>query len=275
MDGLSQYRAEIKAFPDFTREPQLTAELVEKMKAGDEMATRAVIQSTLKYVLRIVTFHCKKENSWPEFFDLLQEANYRISDRIKRYDPNRGSLKAFVWMCTNTAFSDYMNRSGTVVSSRYARRMAKYIQHARTHLTEQVGREPTDKELSEHLDIDEVRLRRLRNSLVRGFVDLDAPADDESRKVSDGVLSKTMSTPDRLLAAAQADELHKMAVECLGKREADLWRVYKEGNTEYFYDLYFQLTGKGKDAARKFISRRHQKIDRTHSKKNKALRFRR
>lgn len=260
MDVLSQYKAQIQAFPDFTREPQLTAELVEKMKANDKAAKTALFESTLKYVLRIATFHCQKEKSWPELFDLVQEANHRILRRIEAYDPKKGPLKAFVWMCTNTAFSDYMSRSGIVASSRYARRMEKHIQQARLRLTEQLGREPTEKELSEHLDIDEVRLRRLRNSAVRGFIDLDGPADEESRKVSDNLRSKATSTHERILTAAQADEIRKIAVECLGKRDADLWIAYKEGHTEYFYDLYFQLTGKGKVAARQFITRRTKKL---------------
>jgi DNA-directed RNA polymerase specialized sigma subunit len=261
MDVLSLYKSQIQDFPDFTREPQLIAELVKRMKARDEIAKDALIKSTLMYVLKIATFHCKKENSWAELIDLVQEANFRVSGRIAKFDPKKGSLKAFVWMCTNTAFYDYMSRNGTVISTRYARQMAKSIDHARSRLREQLSREPTDKELSEDLGISEVRLRKLTVSVVRGFVSLDGPATagEDAQSVGDTLVGKTVMDED-LLSAIQVKELHKIAVGLFGKSDADLWKTYKEGNTKEFYDHYFRRTGKSEVAARQFISRRTKKL---------------
>lgn len=85
MSTLSRYLNELDKYPPIPQEEEL--ELILKAKAGDRRAFEKVINSNLRFVVKVAKTY---ENNGIELEDLIAEGNHGMVKAFERFDTDRG-----------------------------------------------------------------------------------------------------------------------------------------------------------------------------------------
>ena len=129
-------------------------ELSQRIQKGDQLALHKLIISNVKFVISIANEY---RGLGIAFEDLVSEGIVGLLEAAYRFDGERG-LK-FISYAVH-----WIRQSMLFAISKYSRmvRLPLYVSHilnrsrkAQTHLKNQLGREPTIKELADYLDISE------------------------------------------------------------------------------------------------------------------------
>lgn len=141
--------------------PQEEVELAAKIAAGDEGARAKLIRSNLRLVVKIA--HDFKGLGLP-LLDLISEGNIGLMRAVEKFDPSKGAkLSSYAaWWIKQSMRRALANQARTIrIPVQSASKISK-IQAARTKLTEQLGREPTDKEIAKEVNLTERTVTGLR-----------------------------------------------------------------------------------------------------------------
>jgi RNA polymerase primary sigma factor len=101
-------------------------------------------------------------------------------------------------------------------------------------LQEELGREPTDEELADEMDMTATRVRQMRQAAIRP-ASLDAPiGDDDSNNFSDVVEDENATSPYENLEDKTVTDMLQDMVKHLDPREATIlrFRFGLDGGTE-------------------------------------------
>lgn len=203
--------------------PQEEIELAAKIKAGDEAARERMIKSNLRLVVKIARDY---EDFGLPLLDLINEGNMGLMKAVERFDPAKGAKFSTYssWWIKQSIKRALANQSKTIrLPVHMVDKIAK-MRRAITKLTEELGHEPTDEELSEEMGIKLRRVRQMRISAMRP-TSLDQPiGEDESNVMGDIVQD------DRAVNAYEDLEKKTMTamitdlVKHLDNREASILR---------------------------------------------------
>jgi RNA polymerase primary sigma factor len=186
LDSLALYLREIAPISLLTREEE--AALARRVRRGDPRARERMITANLRLVVKIARAY---EHYGLPLADLVSEGNIGLMEAVNRYDPRKGaklSVYASYWI--RQAIRRALEKKSRMVRlSTYAQEQLTQIRDAAVLLTERMGREPTDEELSESVEMPARRVRDLRQS-ERRPLSLDAlleegGADSFGEKVPD------------------------------------------------------------------------------------------
>lgn len=124
-------------------------ELAIKAKQGDQEATRKLIESNLRFVLRVA-----KEYSYTgiPLEDLIQEGNIGIIKAIERFDETKGFnfiSYAVWWIRQSIIQSAYDNGNSVRLPVNRINAINKVVRAVET-LSKEIGREPTPEEIVEY-----------------------------------------------------------------------------------------------------------------------------
>jgi len=158
-DTMKLYMQNIGQYPLVT--PTEEVELAAKIAAGDEMARAKLIRSNLRLVVKIA--HDFKGLGLP-LLDLISEGNIGLMRAVEKFDPSKGAkLSSYAaWWIKQSMRRALANQARTIrIPVQSASKISK-IQAARTKLTEQLGREPTDKEIAKEINLTERTVTGLR-----------------------------------------------------------------------------------------------------------------
>jgi RNA polymerase primary sigma factor len=177
-DTLTQYLGRIRGgkLLDAAEERELSR----RANAGDKRARRRLIESNLRLVISIAK---KYRGRGVLFEDLIQEGNAGLIRAVEKFDPtmgNRFSTYATWWIrqAVTRAIADQgrtVRLPAHVVDSLFR------LRRAEAQLSIELGREATDEELAERLDVKPEETRRLRRvSQPIGSVNARIGAEDGS-----------------------------------------------------------------------------------------------
>mmetsp|Transcript_43331 Transcript_43331/g.131831 ORF Transcript_43331/g.131831 Transcript_43331/m.131831 type:complete len:608 (-) Transcript_43331:605-2428(-) len=162
--------------------------------------------------------------------DLIQEGNLGLMEAAGRFEPERGfrfSTYASHWVRQRMlrSIADY---SRVIRLPAHVHSKLGTLRRARTDLTKDLGRPPTDSELASRLDlpVDKVRLYAASD---RNVLSLEAPAngashnlDDRRRALGDLIASNSPTPEEDALSQSLRRDIRAAVDGCLTDRERDV-----------------------------------------------------
>lgn len=153
--------------------PEQEVELAERIKMGDKAARTHMIKANLRLVVKIAQDY---SNYGVPLQDLISEGNIGLMKAVERFDPEKGGkLSTYAaWWIKQSIKRALANQSKTI---RLPVHMVDKISRTRkiaNSMAEELGREPTDEELSEELGISRTKLAMIKQASQKP-ASLDAP----------------------------------------------------------------------------------------------------
>jgi RNA polymerase primary sigma factor len=198
--------------------PQEEIELAARIKKGDQKARAWMIKANLRLVVKIARDY---SNLGLPLLDLISEGNVGLMKAVERFDPAKGGrLSTYgAWWIKQSIKRAMANQSKTIRLPVHLIDKIYKLNRAAHKMSEELGREPTDEELSEEIGISRTKLSQLKTVSIRP-ASLDAPiSDDDSTEFGEIVGDEDARTPFELFREKNMrDELSEL-LEGLGDRE--------------------------------------------------------
>ena len=172
--SLKLYLREISKTPLLTASEELA--LAERIKQGDPEARSHMIRANLRLVVKIAQDY---SNYGMPVTDLISEGNIGLMKAVERFDPDKGGkLSTYAaWWIKQSIKRALANQSKTIrLPVHMVDKIAK-MRRISTMLTEVMGREPTDEELSDEIGVPRRKLAMLRQASHRP-TSLDSPINE-------------------------------------------------------------------------------------------------
>ncbi len=179
-------------------------ELAEKIMAGDTEARDHMIRANLRLVVKIAKDY---SNYGLPLADLISEGNIGLMKAVEKYDPEKGGkLSTYAaWWIKQSIKRALSNQSKTVRLPVHMVDKIARLRKITLSVTEELGREPTDDELTEILGIPRKKLAMLKQASQRP-TSLDAPVGEEGSATYSETLGDSKAIDP--FAALTAKEMH-------------------------------------------------------------------
>jgi RNA polymerase primary sigma factor len=203
--------------------PQEEIELAARIKKGDKKAREQMIKANLRLVVKIAHDY---EGLGLPLLDLINEGNIGLMKAVERFDPAKGGKLSTYgsWWIKQSIKRALANQSKTIRLPVHLVDKISKMRRTAMKLQEVFGREPTDEELGEELNITAARVSQLRTAAIRP-ASLDAPiGDDDSNNFAEVVQDENAETPYEQLEEKTVTRMLTEMVKTLDDREATILR---------------------------------------------------
>jgi len=218
-NAIQLYLREIGQTPLLTPEEEIN--LAARVKRGDKRARARMIKANLRLVVKISHDY---ENLGLPLLDLISEGNIGLMKAVERFDPKKGAkLSTYAaWWIKQSIRRALSNQSKTIRLPVHVVDKMQKMNRLSLTLFEKLGREPTDAELADRLDITPARVAHLRTIGIRP-ASLDAAiGDDGENRFSDIIEDTEAMTPFELLKAKTMRKGIRQQLQHLSPGEAKI-----------------------------------------------------
>ena len=219
--NLQLYLQEIGKTPLLTVAEEI--KLARRIRKGDKAARDHMISANLRLVVKIAMDY--KDFGLP-LLDLISEGNIGLVKAVERFDPRKGGkLSTYAaWWIKQSIKRAIANQGKTIrVPVHLVDRIAK-MRRVSLKLLEELGREPTDKELADAMGMTRRRVTELWAASHRP-ASLDAPmGEDDDTTFAERVRDENMLTADNDVIQQQTHQMLLEFVTHLEKREETIIR---------------------------------------------------
>ncbi len=198
--GIKIYLREIGKTPLLT--PEEEVKLASRIKKGGPDGKNArdhMIRANLRLVVKIAQDYA---NYGLPLLDLISEGNIGLMKAVERFDPNKGGkLSTYAaWWIKQSIKRALANQSKTIRLPVHMVDKISKMRRVAMAMSEDLGREPTDDELSEEIGIDRAKLAQLKAASLRP-ASLDAPiSDDDTTEFGEIIGDERAQNPLEMLA---------------------------------------------------------------------------
>lgn len=210
-----------KYYKDICIAPLLTPDeervLARKAKAGDAHAKQRLIQSNLRFVIKMATAY---RNQGMSLDDLVQEGNLGLIEAVEKFDPERGNrLTTYASWWIRLALQRAVEQKTRPVKIPINKFEAiKRIRAFRNAFNLRHGREPLLEEIAEHLSVSMKVLDKIQ-SLDNSYVSMDSPPDEEHTAPSQQMPDTNIQDPGQTIQLEQMREKLGKAMDVLTSKE--------------------------------------------------------
>jgi RNA polymerase primary sigma factor len=222
-EALSIYLDEIGRYPLLTREHEVA--VARRIRGGDHHALESLVCANLRFVVIIAKQY---QHRGVALLDLIAEGNLGLLRAAERFDETRGVkfVSYAVWWIRQSILQTLADNGHAVRIPAAQAGAMRRIGYQASQLTQELGREPTQRELAEQLGLSEGEIAAAL-PITRAALSLDAPmADDRGAQLMDILPDDDGPPPDAAAASADlASTLHH-AMEILRGREKEVVTMY-------------------------------------------------
>ena len=196
--GIKIYLREIGQTPLLTREEEV--KLARRIKKGDQAARQHMIKANLRLVVKIAHDY---SNLGLPLLDLISEGNIGLMKAVERFDPKKGGkLSTYAaWWIKQSIKRALANQSKTIRLPVHLVDKIARMRRISTQLAEEFGREPTDEELAEELNISAAKVSQLRTAAIRpASLDAAVGGEDDSVSLGDLIGDESATDPHQMLS---------------------------------------------------------------------------
>jgi RNA polymerase primary sigma factor len=199
-EGIDYYMRSISKFPLLSKEEEQS--LAKKSKRGDRQAERKMIECNLRLVVKVAG---EFADMGVPIQDLINEGNIGLMKAVRKFDPAKGKLSTYaVWWIKQCIRRAVGKGNRTVRLPVHMHDKISKIRKVRAAMTEDLGREPSDEELSQETGIALGKISMMMGWGV-GVASLDAPMSGEGQEVSLMDLLKDEGTAGPAFACQDSD----------------------------------------------------------------------
>ena len=175
--ALNKYLTDINRIPMVTIDEE--AELAHKIKQGGREGTRAkdrLVEANLRFVVSVAKQY---QHQGLALIDLINEGNIGLVKAADRFDETRGFkfISYAVWWIRQSIVQAIAEQSRIVRLPLNQVSDLSIINRTINTFMQEYNRMPSDTEIADMTDIDEAKIRKIRNADGRG-VSVDAPIQD-------------------------------------------------------------------------------------------------
>ena len=218
-DPVRMYLKEIGKVPLLSAEEEI--ELAKRMELGDQEAKKRLAEANLRLVVSIAKRYVGRGML---FLDLIQEGNLGLIKAVEKFDYRKGykfSTYATWWIrqAITRAIAD---QAKTIRVPVHMVETINKVVRARRTLTQELGREPSNKEIAEMLGEDEDRVTEIM-SFSQDPVSMEAPVGDEDDShLGDFVQDSNALSPEENAIAEMRNKQISLAMKDLTDREQEV-----------------------------------------------------
>jgi RNA polymerase primary sigma factor len=191
--ALEAYFNEISRIPMLSRQEEL--ELAKRAKAGDEEATKRLVEANLRFVVKIAYRYL---NQGLPLTDLISAGNEGLIIAARHFEPERGNrlISYAVWWIRQSISRVLANDARTIRLPFYIYCDLYRLKRVREMFRAREGREAKVSELSAELGMPEKKIEKLRK-LAGGELSLNRPiVPDESTEMLDLIADADSPNPE-------------------------------------------------------------------------------
>lgn len=221
-DSVRVYLREISREPLLT--PEEEVELAKRKDAGDESARQELASRNLRLVASIAKWYIKKGSMNLTFLDLCQEGNIGLMKAIDKFDWTKGYRFSTysTWWIKQSISRAIADTGRTIRLPVHLNETMGKIWVAKKTLAMKLGREPSIKELSEEVGIEDYKLLDiLQVTALPTSLDVPVGEEDDDSVLGDFVADTSKCTED----IAEKNYLKEDIVDVLNtlsERERDI-----------------------------------------------------
>jgi RNA polymerase primary sigma factor len=212
---------------DFEIDPALQDELRILVEEGT-LAKAQMMTGNLRLVVSIAKRYVGRNM---DFLDLIQEGNFGLNRAINKFDYTKGykfSTYATWWIrqAVTRAIAD---QSNTIRYPVHVYEMIRKMTRREVNLMNELGRQPTELELAESLDIKLAAVKKMKEDLRRQPISLETPVDSSGSSnmrgesvLSDYIEDTSTIDPEVVVFMSQRKKAIRKALEAAQLKEDDI-----------------------------------------------------
>ncbi|MBR1757948.1 MAG: RNA polymerase sigma factor RpoD [Lachnospiraceae bacterium] len=215
-DPVKMYLKEIGNYPLLNTEEEI--ELAKRIEAGDKKAKKKLTESNLRLVVSIAKRYVGRGLS---FLDLIQEGNLGLIKAVDKFDYRKGykfSTYATWWIrqAITRAIAD---QSRTIRIPVHMSEVINKTYRISRSLTQELGREPTETELADAMDLPIEKVREILK-ISADPISLDTPiGEEDDSHLGDFIKDETIVGPEEAATYSLLQTQIRDLLDTLTERE--------------------------------------------------------
>lgn len=197
--------------------------LAARIKKGDAVAREHMIRANLRLVVKIAKDY---DGLGLPLLDLINEGNMGLMKGVERFDPSKGGkLSTYSsWWIKQSIKRALANQSKTIRLPVHLVDKISRMRRVAMELQELFGREATDEEIAEEMEVPLRKVRLWRRASLRTSSLDESLGDEDSSKLGDVVPDESCQTPYEDLESRTTHQLLQNSLHILDSREMTILR---------------------------------------------------
>ena len=215
-DSVRMYLKEIGQVNLLDAEEEIS--LAKRIEEGDEEARQKMIEANLRLVVSIAK---KYMGSGMSFLDLIQEGNTGLMKAVEKFDYTKGyKFSTYAtWWIRQAVTRSIADKSRTIRIPVHMMETINKLSKVTRQLLQENGKEPTDKQIAERMDISEEKVKEIKK-VSREPISLETPiGEEEDSDLGDFVEDDDSPAPDEQAENYLLKEQLNEVLETLTDRE--------------------------------------------------------
>jgi len=215
-DPVKMYLKEIGKIPLLSADEERI--LSENMEAGDIEAKKKLAETNLRLVVSIAKRYVGRGM---QFLDLIQEGNMGLMKAVEKFDFRRGfKFSTYAtWWIRQAITRSIADQARTIRIPVHMVETINKLVRIERQLVQELGREPTNEEISEHMGIEVDKVNEIRK-IAQEPVSLETPiGEEDDSHLGDFIEDETAIAPDEAANFSMLKEQLNQVLSTLSDRE--------------------------------------------------------
>ena len=215
-DPVKQYLREIGSYALLTAEEEV--ELAQRVENGDPAAKRRLTEANLRLVVSIAKRYVGRGLS---FLDLIQEGNLGLIKAVDKFDHEKGyKFSTYAtWWIRQAITRSIADQSRTIRIPVHMSEVINKTYRVSRNLTQELGREPTEQELADAMDMPIEKVREVLK-VSADPISLDTPiGEEDDSHLGDFIKDENMMGPEEATSYRMLQEQIEKLLDTLTDRE--------------------------------------------------------
>lgn len=215
-DPVKMYLKEIGKIPLLSADEERV--LAEKMEAGSITAKKKLAETNLRLVVSIAKRYVGRGM---QFLDLIQEGNMGLMKAVEKFDFRRGfKFSTYAtWWIRQAITRSIADQARTIRIPVHMVETINKLVRIERQLVQELGREPSNEEISEHMGIEVDKVNEIRK-IAQEPVSLETPiGEEDDSHLGDFIEDETAIAPDEAANFSMLKEQLNLVLNTLSERE--------------------------------------------------------